>query len=131
MLASAISDEATKLLNMDEAISKWPTLHANEPQKYLVAAKEYNKKDIECIAHTDHISCGCPSYKYSGVCKHSLCVAEKLSMLKGHLQYMAQKAGKGKATKSLLLEPANEEAGKKGGKRRNNWRVSRQAESAS
>ena len=130
-LASAISDEATKLLNMDEAISKRPTLHSNEPQKYLVAAKGYNKKGLyECVAHKDHVSCGCPSYKYSGVCKHSLCVAEKLNMLKGHLQYTAQKAGKGKATKSLLLEPAKEGAGKKGGKRRNNWRVSRQVESA-
>ena len=42
-LASAISDEATKLLNMDEEISKRPTLDANEPQKCLVAAKGYNK----------------------------------------------------------------------------------------
>lgn len=46
VLASATSNEATKLLNTNEAISKWPTLHANEPQKYLVAAKGYDKRGL-------------------------------------------------------------------------------------
>lgn len=92
--------------------------------------KGTTKEDFECIAHKDHISCGCPSYKYNGVCKHSLCVAEKLNKLSHHLRYMAQKAGKGKATKSSLLEPVKEGAGKKGEKARNNWRGSRQADSA-
>ena len=127
-LATAISNEAAILFNEDEAIVKQPTLQADGPQKYLVAAKGYNKRGMyECVAHKDHVPCSCPLYKYNCACKHSICVAEKMSKLLEPLKYLSERVGRGKPKICLLVGPEAEEgAGKKRGKAKNHWRLPRQ-----
>lgn len=78
----------------------------------------------ECTVHRDHVSCTCHCYKYSALCKHGLCVANKEGILKEHIDFLLKCPRRAKPVKSGLVEPEKNAAGKKGGMHRNPWRPS-------
>ena len=47
--------------------------------KYLVAAKD--AKTCCLLVHRDHVTYICLCNKYNGLCKHSLCFAERANLL--------------------------------------------------
>lgn len=52
--------------------------------------------------------CTCPCYKYNGLCKHSLCIAETVNHLNSHL------ISKGPSKVIYLVELQENAPGKKG-----------------
>lgn len=79
----------------------------------------------ECNVHSDHVTCTCPCYKYNNLCKHSLCIAEKVAILKEHLDFLRKSSRQKAPSKTALVEPTKDAQGKKGGSHKNPWRPSR------
>ena len=126
-LVATIVKEAEALLNVKDAIQKMPSLTSPSRETYLVAAKNCQKGMYQCSVYSDHVSCSCPCYKYNNLCKHSICVAETVGVLKEHLDFLKKSPRRKAPLKGDLLEPAKAAQGKKGGSHRNPWRPSRQA----
>ena len=125
-LVETIVKEAEKLLNYPELIQKMPSLSsADSPRKYLVAAKDCKRQMYECTVHREHVTCTCPCYKYHGLCKHSLCVTEMVSLLKEHIEFLKKSTRFKRPIKSNLVQPQKEATGKKGSSHNNPWRQSR------
>ena len=125
-LVETIVKEAEKLLNCADSIQKMPSLSSTETQtRHLVAAKDCRLQMYECKVHRDHVVCACPCFKYNGLCKHSLCVAETVNLLKEHIEFLKRSPRFHRPTKSSLVEPQKEAAGKKGSSHSNPWRPSR------
>ena len=104
--------EAEKLLNCADSIQKMPSLSSTETQtRYLVAAKDCRRQMYECKVHRDHVVCACPCFKYNGLCKHSLRVAETVNLLKEHIEFLKRSPRFHRPTKSSLVEPQKEAAG--------------------
>ena len=79
----------------------------------------------ECIVYRDHSTCTCQCFKYSSICKHSLCVYEIEGILKEHLDYFSRLPRSSLLSKGNLVKPTKDAQGKKGGAHRNPWRPSR------
>ena len=90
-----------------------------------MGARNCKKGMYECFVHSDHVTCTCPCYKYNNFCKHSLCVAEKVAILKEHLAFLRKSLRQKAPSKSALVEPTKDAQGKKGGSHKNPWRPSR------
>ena len=73
----------------------------------------------ECIVHKDHVTCNCQSFKYNSLCKHSLCVAQIVDILKKHVDYVAVRLGTSKKSRTYLVVPVKSAAGKKGATHKN------------
>jgi len=81
--------------------------------------------------HRDHVTCTCRCYKYKTLCKHSLCVAQTVGMLKKHVDFAVVKVNTSKKSRTGLGVPTKYAAGKKGGTHKNAWRPQRQERSHS
>ncbi|KAK3711391.1 hypothetical protein QZH41_003530 [Actinostola sp. cb2023] len=123
-LAEVIFKEAEKLLNTKDAVQKKPSLEEGKI-KYLVAARKCKKGMYECVVSKNHVTCTCQAYRYNNVCKHSLVVAEKMNVLREHLDILAKSSRLAKPSRRWLIEPPSEVAGKKGGQHKNQWRKPR------
>lgn len=71
------------------------------------------------------MTCNCPCYKYNGLCKNSLCVAETVNLLKEHIKFLKKSTRFKRPIKSNLVQPQKEATGKKGSSHNNPWRQSR------
>ena len=130
-LVETIVKEAEKLLNHPESIQKMPSLSsADSRRKYLVAAKDCKRQMYECTVHREHVACTCPCYKSRGLCKHSLCVAETVNLLKEHIEFLQKSTRFKRPIKSNLVQPQKEATGKKGSSHNNPWRQSRATKKA-
>ena len=126
VIVETVIKEAEKLLNSPNSIQKMPSLGTTHAQsKYLVASKDCKKQMYECTVHRDHVACTCQCYKYNGLCKHSLCVAETANILKEHVQFVNKSSRRPKPSRSNLVEPQKNAAGKKGNSHGNPWRPRR------
>ena len=122
-LVTTVVKETEKLLNCPNSVQRMPSMNPTDPKtKYLVAAKDAKSGMYECLVHHDHVICKCPCNKYNGLCKHSLCVAERANLLKEHIDFLLKSSCRHKPFKSNLVEPEKNAAGKKGNSHRNPWR---------
>ena len=64
----------------------------------------------ECVVHHDHVTCKCPCNKYNGLCKHSLCVAERANLLKEHVDFLLKSSCRNKPSKSNTKMPRERKA---------------------
>ena len=124
-LIATIVKDAVALLNCKDGVQTMPSLMAGARRKYLVGARNCKKGMYECNVHSDHVTCTCPCYKYNNLCKHSLCVAEKVAILKAHVHFLRKSPRRKAPSKSALVEPTKDAQGKKGGSHKNPWRPSR------
>lgn len=125
-LVQTIVKEAEKLLNQPNTMQRMPSISATDgPLKYLVAAKNCKRGMCECTMHRNHVTCTCPCYKYNGLCKHSLCVAQTRGILNGHIDHFIKSPRRLKPSKSALTVPEKPAAGKKGSCHNYAWRPSR------
>ena len=105
-LVTTVVKEAEKLLNCPNSVERMPSMNPTDPTtKYLVAAKDAKTGMHECLVHHDHVTCKCPCNKYNGLCKHSLCVAERANLLKEHVDFLLKSSCRNKPSKSNLVEP--------------------------
>ena len=126
-LVTTVIKEAEKLLNCPNSVERMPSMNPTDPKtKYFVAAKDAKTGMYECVVHHDHVTCKCPCNKYNGLCKHSLCVAERANLLKEHVDFLLKSSCRNKPSKSNLVEPHKNAAGKKGSSHRNPWRPGRE-----
>lgn len=68
----------------------------------------------ECIVHKDQLICNCQSFKYNSLCKHSLCIAQSVDILKKHVDYVAVRLGTSMKSRTGLVVPVKSAAGRKG-----------------
>ena len=120
-LVATIVKEAEALLNAKDAIQKMRSLEPTFKESYLVAAKNCQKGMYQCAVYGDHVSCSCPCYKYNNLCKHSICAAEIVGILKEHLDFLKTSPRRKAPARSDLLQPAKAAQGKKGGRNKNPW----------
>ena len=121
-LVNEVVDKALELLNCPCKVQREPTTDVNARKTYLVASKDTKKGWYKCAVYKGHVNCTCPCYKYKGMCKHSICVAEIEGILTSHLDHLKKSPRRTAPAKSNLLEPPKEAQGKKGGSHRNPWR---------
>lgn len=125
-LVQTIVKEAEKLLNQPNTMQRMPSISATDgPLKYIVATKNCKRGMCECTMHRNHVTCTCPCYKYNGLCKHSLCVAQTTGILKGHIDHFIKSPRRLKPSKSALTVPEKPAAGKEGSCHNYAWRPSR------
>lgn len=83
-----------------------PSMNPTNPKrKYLVAAKDAKTGMYECFVHHDHVIYKCLCNKDNGLCKHSLCVAERANLLMKHVDFLLKSSCPHKPSKSNLVEP--------------------------
>lgn len=68
----------------------------------------------ECIVHKDQLICNCQSFKHNSLCKHSLCIAQSVDILKKHVDYVAVRLGTSMKSRTGLVVPVKSAAGRKG-----------------
>ncbi|PIK57067.1 hypothetical protein BSL78_06007 [Apostichopus japonicus] len=113
--ASEIYHSALKLVNTPTAVQKKTSLDPILNKKYEVATIHRKHGRVECIANKDHISCRCGCFKFDGICKHSIAVAELEGILQKHLINIKKKRGSKRSRTELLEGNIDKEyAGKKG-----------------
>ena len=117
-LVTTVVKEAEKLLNCPNSVERMPYMNPTDPKtKYLVAAKDAKTGMYECSVHHNHLTCKCPCN--TGLCKHSICVAERANLLKEHVDFVLKSSCHNKPSKSNLVEPHKNAAGNKGCSHRN------------
>lgn len=121
--ADLMHREALKLLQCRGALQVKPTL--DNKTTYLVAAK-CKTGTYELRVNKDHVTCTCHAYKYNCVCKHGIVLADKLKILRKHLEWVAKCPQLSKPRRQALVQPAPSNCGKKGSKPKNSWRQARQ-----
>ena len=123
-IACAVEDGALMLLNSPAGIQKKPTLQQGRAEKFEVASKSAKHGRVECKVNKSYMSCQCPRFKADSVCKHSIAVAEKVGIIKEHLQYVFKGAGQRKGSRTALAEAYMDKgvAGKKGSTNKNHYR---------
>lgn len=131
-LIETIIKGTEQLMNSPNSVQRMPTItSAPTPEKYLVAAVNRKTGMYECLVHRDHVTCNCPCFKYNALCKHSLCVAQTVGLLKEHVDYVVVKLSTSGKSRSGLVVPVKDAAGKKGATHKNVWRPQRQGSSQS
>lgn len=114
-LIKTIVKGAEQLLNSPNSVQRMPTVTSDPtPRKYLVAGANSKTGMCECIVHKDHVTCSCPCFKYNSLCKHSLCVAQTVDILKKHVDYVAVRLSTSKKSRSGLVVPVKSAVGKRG-----------------
>ena len=71
--------------------------------KYLVAAKDAKTGCL--LVHHDHVTYKCLCNKYNGLCKHSLCFAERANLLKEYVDFLLKSFCPHQPSKSNHVEP--------------------------
>ena len=118
-LVTAVVEGALELLNHPTASSKKATIDLSKNQRYEVASKKSQHREVECTLNTNHVSCRCASYKYDSVFKHSIAVAEKVGILEQHLKQTTKASripGSGRRSSLVEANVNKNVAGKKGAK---------------
>ena len=77
------------MLNCANSIERMLSMNPTDPKtKYLVAAKDAKTGMYKCLVHHDHVIYKCVCNKYNGLCKHSLCVAERANLVMEHVDFL-------------------------------------------
>ena len=111
--ADCIETKALELLNSPNGITLTPTIGSTDPdteKMFLVAS---GKKDVFYkvkIGKNNNVSCTCKGYSNVHICSHSVAVAEKLKILRHHVDI----AKKGKRMASVNGGGDGAGAGRKG-----------------
>lgn len=120
--ANMLEAQVASLLNHPRAIQEKASLKSNGAAKYEVASDHSKNGVVDVSIHKEHVSCVCGRYRHDKLCKHSLAVAAKVSVLQTHLCFIKKTGTLGFHTPLTEGNFNKVTAGKKGGRNNNNYR---------
>lgn len=124
--AVAVKREVLNLVNHPTAIQPKASLTTVGNAKFEVASQSAKNGSVLVTVYGDHVTCVCGRYRHDHVCKHSLAVAARQSLLPAHFDFLRKKIKKGKGLTALAEHDVNKNtAGKKGSRNKNSYRPER------
>ena len=121
----AIKREVLNLVNHPTAIQPKASLATKENLKFEVASPSARNGSVLVTVYSDHVGCVCGRYRHDNICKHSIAVAARQSILSTHFNFLKKKSKKGSHTALAEYDVNKNTAGKKGARNKNSYRPER------
>ena len=126
----ALKREVLNLINHPTAIQPKASLGAEGNQKFEVASPSAKNGSVLVTVYSGHVGCVCGRYRHDSICKHSIAVAARQSILASHFNFLKKKSNKGGRTALAEHDVNKNTAGKKGSRNKNFYRPERASNSA-
>ena len=126
----ALKREVLGLVNHPTAIQPKASLIVEGNQKFEVASPSAKNGSVLVTVYSSHVGCVCGRYRHDSICKHSIAVAARQSILSTHFNFLKKKSNKGGRTALAEHDVNKHTAGKKGSRNKNSYRPKRESRSA-
>ena len=108
----ALKREVLNLVNHPTAIQPKASLVAEGNLKFEVASPSAKNGCVLVTVYSSHVGCVCGRYRHDSICKHSIAVAARKSILSNHFNFLKKKSNKG-GRKALAEHDVRQEHSRK------------------
>ena len=110
----AIRREVLNLVNHPTAIQPKASLATKENLKFEVVSLSARNGGVLVTVYSDHVGYVCGRYQHDNICKHSIAVAARQSILSNQFNFLKKNSKKGSHTTLAEYDVNKNTAGKKG-----------------